>query len=77
MARLELWLHEVNQREHRHAFPIHIELAPGGDAVKIAGVLKLLQRHELLPIERDRILHQTVNLQAPLRTRHFRMDAHI
>ena len=77
MAGLGLRLHEVNQRKHRHPFPIHIELAPGGDAVKIAGVLEGLKRHELLPIERHRILHQPVNLQGPLLARHFGVDAHV
>ena len=37
----------------------------------------MVKRHELLPIERHRILHQPVNLQGPLLARHFGVDAHV
>ena len=45
--------------------------------MKIAGVLELLQQHELIPIERNRIFHQTVNLKLPLIARDLGMDAHV
>src|SRR2546422_11626552 len=43
-----------------------VEAAPRGDAVKIADVFTLWQRHELLPIECLGILGQPSDLQPPL-----------
>ena len=45
--------------------------------MEVARVLELFQRHELVPIQRDRILHQPVDLELPLVARDLRMDAHV
>ena len=71
------WFDEFGQREERDACEFHVELAPGRDAVEVAGVRELRQRHELRPVQRQRVLDHAVNLQLPLVERHLGLDAEI
>src|SRR2546426_9494471 len=41
---LGLRLHQVCDGKKGHAFPFHVELAPGGDTMKVARVLELRKR---------------------------------
>ena len=66
MRRLGSRLHQLGQREEGHAFELHVELAPGRDTMKIANVFELRESHELLPVQRDRLLNLAVDLQLPL-----------
>jgi len=70
-------LHQFGQCEERDAGERHVELAPGGDAVKIAHIGELRQCHELLPVQSDGILDEAVNLQFPFVERHVGADAKI
>jgi hypothetical protein len=43
-----------------------VEPAPRGDAVKVADIFGLRQRHEFVPVQRDRVLYETADLELPL-----------
>lgn len=68
---------EIGQGEESDAFPFHLELAPGGDAVEIAGVFELGQGGELIPIESDGVFDVAVDFQCPLVERNFRVNAKV
>ncbi len=53
--------HQLGQRKKRHPLPRHVQLAPGGDTVEVAGVIKLIQRHELFPVECHGVDHLPVD----------------
>src|SRR5207248_10316664 len=77
MSHVRLWPYQSCNREKRHAFPSHIGLAPGCDAMEIARVLELRQREELLPTQRSRMLDATMNLQLPDIERNIRAHTQI
>ena len=74
---LGLRLHKVGDGEKRHPLPFHVELGPGGDAMKVAYVFELRQREELLPVQRDRVLYEAVDFQLPFVERDFRLKAQV
>ena len=71
------WPNEIDEGEEGYALPTAIELAPSGDAVKIAHVFKLRECIELLPGKGLRILDQAANLEAPVASRNFRTNPEI
>src|SRR6266516_5787728 len=68
---------KIGDGEERHAFPIHVELAPGGDTVKVAPVFELWQRQKLFPTQRRRVLNLAMNLQLPAVEWNFRPNAKV
>ena len=57
---------ELGNRAEPHAAPMIVETAPRRDAVKVADVFDLRQRHELRPVERHRVLDEAADLELPL-----------
>ena len=72
-----LWLHQIHEREERHAGKLHVELTPRRDAMKVTHIGELWQREEIFPRQRHRILHLAANLQLPLVQCHFRLHTEI
>ena len=68
---------EVGDGEEGDSFPFHVELAPGGDTVKIAHILELWQSQELLPVQGNRIFYFAVDFQFPLFEPNLRPEAQV
>ncbi len=65
MFHFGFWPNEIDEGKEGDARPAAVELAPGGDAVKIAHVCELGERVELLPGERLWLFHQAANFEPP------------
>ncbi len=77
MPRFRLGLHQIEQRLRRHALPVIVEAAPGGDAMDVAHDLALRQRHELRQGQRDGIFDEPQDLEPPVLGLHARLRAEI
>jgi hypothetical protein len=60
-----------------HTAPAHVVARPGGDAVKVAGVVHDGQRHERGPVQHLRVLARAEELQAEHVLRHHWLGAEV
>src|SRR3954451_6228785 len=75
--RIGLWPNYFRKGEEGHPTPVHVELAPGGDAMEIARILELRKIVKLLPGEGFCILDQAIDLQSPLVRGNLRLNSKI
>src|SRR5439155_5536809 len=71
------WHRKLGDRPESHAAPMIVEAAPRRHAVKIADLVDLGQREQLIPVQRERIFHRALDLEGPLLHRDVRLFAKI
>ena len=64
---------KLGDRLESHPAPVILVAAPRRHAVKVADVLGLRQREELIPGERERIVDEAADVELPLCRRHVRL----
>ena len=68
---------KLGDRLESHPAPVILVAAPRRHAVKVADVLGLRQREELIPGERERIVDEAADVELPLCRRHVRLLSEI
>src|SRR6266850_7663876 len=66
---------KVCEREEGHAFPGHVELSPGGNAMEVADIVELRKGEKLRPGKGDGVLHFAANFKFPTVERDLGSDA--
>src|SRR5215472_12617748 len=77
VARFWLRPHELEDLPARHALPVIVVTAPGGDTVDVADEILLRQRHEFRQRPGERVLDEARHPETPVIRLHVRLDAKI
>ena len=77
VLRFRFRLDEFGEGEEGDAVPLHVEFAPGGDAVEIADVFELREGVEFFPREGLRMLDRAADFEAPFGERDLGFDPEI